>query len=706
MSIPSMRGGRFAPFPPAPSGAPALDIGQHLALLDKVRVRLNNRDIVWGGEFTLRENERLTFEIDTSAAIPDESETPLVIYDLTVELERDSATQGIPVTWNVVDANHKRNTADWQVRMQEEQYAGDTSISLIYRGVPVAGKEANIHFQVSRLNQEHYEYMVAVLKEQNDQVLYNTQGRAHIYLENAETPASTRYQIWRGYFERLSAVLPKIIDAPHQELRRYIEPAPANSLNSLTYASLALAARTGANWQRIAGNVAPPAAPLLPGARPLPTPTRPPLAKPATPVAKVGQSPRSLNNLADLQILAAAKDEERKARLASRKTDDSRVVPTRLPRVRLDPSFDTYENRFVKALCLKMVRLAHDVNGQLVAEIETATRTMRSGSKRQSAALQLRIAAQTTQRDDLAACRQWIADTIRNSFLTDVGTLPRRRLSTVLQENRFYRQIRIIATELERDFVASASTVAGLDRRGQAVRLSSVNRLYEYWVVVVTLQALVERLGFTVVAKEGRPIGGEGLIGKQARRQFNYVLQNGATMELRSTNGKRVVIHYDRVYPQAGEGIGADGAPVTVEYGYYNAKGRFAAAKQQPDIAIEVFEPDERVPRIIILDATYSRDQRTLYAKYQYRDTIRDFTRRDELATALGAGLRDDTQPEPFIPARPVVAAWVVYPENFAQLEHDEYRYGQLPLQPGPAALDQMAAILTPLLRLARAIDF
>jgi hypothetical protein len=63
--------------------------------------------------------------------------------------------------------------------MQEEQYAGDCSVTLLYRGLPVPGFTSNIQLQVTRLAEQHYEYMRDVLKRQNEQVLYSHKGRAH-----------------------------------------------------------------------------------------------------------------------------------------------------------------------------------------------------------------------------------------------------------------------------------------------------------------------------------------------------------------------------------------------------------------------------------------------------------------------------------------------------------------------------------------------
>ena len=223
--------------------------------------------------------------------------------------------------------------------------------------------------------------------------------------------------------------------------------------------------------------------------------------------------------------------------------------------------------------------------------------------------------------------------------------------------------------------------------------------MYEYCVTVVILQTMVEKHGFTVVAKEGKPVNN-----LTSKIRFNYILQSGSSMELVSPLGRRVVIYYDREYrsfsgyrPARDYAYSADdydaldaeelGGPSY--YGYYAPPG-LGSTKRKPDIAIEVFEEGERVPKIIVMDATYSRDRRTLYAKYEYRDSIRDFTKTDAQSNTL---------------ARPVVAAWAVYPDDPNRLEHDEFRYGQLPLQPSPRATDQLAAILRQLLRLAGALE-
>src|SRR6476661_4437151 len=61
-----------------------------LELLRQVRVLVNRQYLPWRGEVGLGERERLTFEIDTG-------DVPLDIYQLTLELERDEVSQGIPV---------------------------------------------------------------------------------------------------------------------------------------------------------------------------------------------------------------------------------------------------------------------------------------------------------------------------------------------------------------------------------------------------------------------------------------------------------------------------------------------------------------------------------------------------------------------------------------------------------------------------------
>src|SRR4051794_23854377 len=86
-----------------------------LELLRQVRVLGNRQYLPWRGEVGLGERERLTFEIDAG-------DVPLDIYQITLELERDEVSQGIPVEWNVLRANYKVSTREWQQRMQEEQY--------------------------------------------------------------------------------------------------------------------------------------------------------------------------------------------------------------------------------------------------------------------------------------------------------------------------------------------------------------------------------------------------------------------------------------------------------------------------------------------------------------------------------------------------------------------------------------------------------
>jgi hypothetical protein len=253
----------------------------------------------------------------------------------------------------------------------------------------------------------------------------------------------------------------------------------------------------------------------------------------------------------------------------------------------------------------------------------------------------------------------------------------------VLRENRYYRQIRLIEADLEIDLTLSSSTI-GLERGEKSVRLSSVNQLYEYWVTVVVLQTMAEKMGFTVVAKEGRPVNLTSFLARNTR--FNYILQSGGSMELISPLGRRVVVHYNRAYLSREEQTITTGL---IYYGYYSPIG-MGSTKNRPDLAIEVFHEDERVPKIVVLDATYSRDPRTLYAKYQYRDSIRDFTQTDAQSGT---------------PARPVVAAWVIYPDQPNRLEHDEFRFGQLPLQPVPEASEQLVQILRQLLKMAGAIE-
>jgi hypothetical protein len=669
-----------------------------LEMLRQVTVKVNRQRLPWRGEIALGERDRLIFEIDIGTL-------PLDIYSLTLELERDEVTQGIPVDWNVMRANYKVSTREWQQRMQEEQYAGDCSVTLLYRGLPVPGFTSNIQLQVTRLAEQHYEYMREVLKAQNEKVLYSHKGRTHeiSMLSAAKTAAAVRYEIVIAYYERLMKVLPDILDDPHRVLRRYVTRKPANTTQALSFESLRLAARTGAQWTIVppkGGNVINDTS----AAQELLNHTPAPVASPKPLPNGKGNPKQKAAPVSDWQARLQKFQEEAaaKKRPKAATVNEARVLPITVPVPNLQETFDTYENRFLKMTLKKLIALSRKVQEQLELEIATARREQVRSSRTRSKILSTRMEQNQQCIETLKQLRTRLEQTIKQSFLAPLGALGPRRTSVVLRENRFYRQIRQIAADVERDLDLVSSTVS-IESTNKNVRLSSINQLYEYWVTVVVLQTMVDRLGFTVVAKEGKPIAGLG-----GKNRFNYILQSGGSMELMSPMGKRVVVHYDREYrgtqrpkqqsyrdfedtdyeyetPQRPE---TDNAPVY--YGYYEQPGGVGSTKRRPDIAIEVFDENERVPQIIVIDATYSKDRRTLYAKYEYRDSIRDFTKRDARSNTL---------------ARPVVAAWAVYPEEKWCLEHDEFRYGQLPLKPSPQAYDQIMDVLPHLLRLASAID-
>ncbi len=661
---------------PPPWRVGELGESELLEALREVRILVNKHYLPWRGEVNLTERERLSFEIDLG-------NSPLDIYSITLELERDEVSQGIPVEWNVVRANYKVSTREWQQRMQEEQYAGDCSVTLLYRGLPVAGLTSNIHLQVTRLAEQHYEYMRDELKQQNEKVLYSHRGRTHeLSMLGTKSAAVLRYDIVTAYYERLLKVLPPILDQPHRVLKRQINTVAANTVSALNFDSLRLAARNGAQWMFLPAEVE--AAPPEPLAAPKP----------------IKQMPITPLNKWQAQLLKTQAALE-KSRPAARPTPSGgRILPTRVPMARLEEAFDTYENRFLKMTIKKLVALARLVHEQLEQEMRTAHREQERSSRTRSLALATRIKANQQHILTLKRMRSRLEDSIRDTFLAEVGQLGPRRPSVVLRENRYYRQVRQIESEIDGALDLISSTV-GLERGSQSVRLSSINQLYEYWVTVVILQTMVEKLGFTVVAKEGKPVNTVA-----SKTRFNYILQSGSSMELVSPLGRRVVIYYDREYQNYRDARSgptftntdddaewernyAEALGGPIYYGYYAPVG-MGSTKRKPDIAIEVFGEEERVPKIIVMDATYSRDRRTLYAKYEYRDSIRDFTKTDAQSNT---------------PARPVVAAWAVYPEDPSRLEHDEFRFGQLPLQPSPRAPEQVAATLRQLLRMAGALE-
>ena len=652
---------------------------EELRILSEVRVLVNRQRLPWRGEVTLGERDRMSFEIDIGSL-------PLDIYSLTLELERDEITQGIPVEWNVLRANYKASTREWQQRMQEEQYAGDCSVTLLYRGLPVPGFTSNIQLHVTRLAEQHYEYMREVLKWQNEKVLYSHRGRTHeLSMLGAKSAAAVRYEIVKVYYDRMQNVLPSILDRPHHVLKRQVKSVSANTVAALNYNSLRLAARNGAQWIILPDEKR--AAQALVEAELVDKPA--PKPGPAAPLNKW-----------QAQLMKRQQELEKSRPAARPAPTGARVLPTRVPLPRLEESFDTYENRFLKMTVKKLIALTKLVQEQLEQEIRTAKREQERSSRTRALALASRIKTNQQHVHTLKRIRTRLEDSIFDTFLSGLGPLGPRRASVVLRENRYYRQVRQIESEIDEELDLVSSTV-GLEQSSKSVRLSSVNQLYEYWVTVVILQTMVDKLGFTVVAKESKPVN---TIANKSR--FNYILQSGSSMELVSPLGRRVVVYYDReyqnyrgfrsAYTQSPDDeeyefersyLEALGGPTY--YGYYAPVG-MGSTKRRPDIAIEVFSENERVPKIIVMDATYSRDRRTLYAKYEYRDSIRDFTKNDALSNT---------------PARPVVAAWAVYPDEPSRLEHDEFRFGQLPLQPSPRASDHLAITLRQLLRIAGALE-
>lgn len=640
-------------------------------MLRQVQILVNHHPLNWGREVYLQERDRLEFEIDTG-------DLPLDIYSVTLELERDELSQGIAVDWNVRRPNNKISTREWQQKMQEEQYAGDCSVTLLYRGMPVPGCTANIQFQVTRLQQQHYEFMRQILKEQNEQVLFSKKGRTHelALLYGDDSPAGMRFQVVRDHHKRLMGVLPHILEDPHRELRRIVTVTSANTIKALNYSSLQLAARSGGQWMALGEDNR--VESVLEQPAPAPLNSRRKGTQPLTP---------SSGPMADWQrkLESMKKKKEKVLYENQQRIQKQRIIPRRVPVVSLEESFDTYENRFLKKTLQKFIELTILVEERLIEEIRVAEQEQQRSSRLRIQALQSLINKNKGYILELHWMRKNLNELINTTFLAELGRPGPNRVSVVLRENRHYRRIRQLEGVLA-DSIEIVSSTVGLDKAGQSVRLSSVNQLYEYWVTVVTLQTMVDKLGFTVIAKEGRAVN-QGSSLSRASNPFNYILQSGGSMELISPLGKRVVVYYDREYLSPYEHTAGAGP---LYYGYYAPQGLLGSTKRKPDIAIEVFSEDEKVPKIVVLDATYSRDPRTLYAKYQYRDTIRDYNHTDVLSGK---------------PARIVTAAWVVYPDAPERLEHDEFRYGQLPLQPGPTATDQMARILRQLLQIAGALE-
>ena len=150
-----------------------------------------------------------------------------------------------------------------------------------------------------------------------------------------------------------------------------------------------------------------------------------------------------------------------------------------------------------------------------------------------------------------------------------------------------------------------------------------------------------------------------------------------------------MVVRFDMEYPSvwADADLVRDGRPVR-----YGVDRRiWAGAKGRPDLAIEVWDDQHaaEVPRIVVLDATWSGRLDNQAAKFLYREAIRDFTRYEPSGK----------------PARPVVASWAVYPGPPEEADYEEdFRTGRLPLDPTPDAAEVLAPYLERMLALAGAL--
>jgi hypothetical protein len=263
---------------------------------------------------------------------------------------------------------------------------------------------------------------------------------------------------------------------------------------------------------------------------------------------------------------------------------------------------------------------------------------------------------------------------LQHPVLRDLVAAPPRATDLVWRDNAYYRRVRIIRATLERELRALEDTLFVDTTLGPA---ASINELYELWVVQTVLTSLCTRFGYRLLSKGGRPV-------PEGAATERYRLNRGSRAELRAPSGRRVVVHFDQEFPA----VYTDADLRRHHYGV--DRRRWPQAKGRPDLALEVWDDEGRaaVPRIVVWDATWSRQQETQVTKYLYRESIRDFTR-------LGVSGQPD---------RPVVASWVVYPGSAEAADYeDDYRTGLLPLDPGPGAEEVLTEYLGPLLRLAGA---
>ncbi|MFZ5590915.1 MAG: DUF2357 domain-containing protein [Bacillota bacterium] len=337
------------------------------------------------------------------------------------------------------------------------------------------------------------------------------------------------------------------------------------------------------------------------------------------------------------------------------------LLPALLPGEENVVSYDTPDNRFLLQLVGQMRREATLLKKQLATEIAHQTRRAAElkGGFREWVLEQAARARRGVQY--LAGVENTMDGLVQSSFLRYLPALTLRQSRDAQTLHPLYRQARRLARRLKSG-LRLADQVIAVDEAALPVRTRSINTLYEYWVAMSVVRALVE-LGFVPLAKNGAQLAGD-------EDSFNYNLKENGVVELQAKGGGRLLVWYARRYPRL------DYAPAALLGAYPYRIAGIWQCKDCPDVAIEYYPPGVPTPEIITLDATFSHDPRKLQEKQYYTDTIRSRT--------------SPHQPEEEWDF-PVREAWAVYPDDYyPPARRSRTTGGELGLVPGPGAAERL----------------
>ena len=229
-----------------------------------------------------------------------------------------------------------------------------------------------------------------------------------------------------------------------------------------------------------------------------------------------------------------------------------------------------------------------------------------------------------------------------------------------------------------------------IDRSQIPFEVHAFQKVYEHWCFVKVVKALL-KLEFEFADSAGL----------RSTLFYQHPIPNEVNCILVHPRlpGKRLEIWYDRKYATLKSHT--DSYDRKRPYGVEKRSrtlNRFPSWKSRPDIVLEFHDNESTyLPAIVTLDPTLRKPRPTddIYAqnredKYDYLETIRSFTERDEYT---GESLRL------------VKAAWGIWPGNLTNQttttmeEGDNFERGFIHLRPSDELLDQLPETLSHILR-------